>query len=302
MTAGGDLAPAGAVYDRGYRPYDGELGGRRATVLALARWSARRALGIRRSWRQKVAPWALLVIVTLPAVVNVGAKYLTRNFSREDADFDFLSYYDYVGSPLGLLLFVAISAPDILCPDRRNRVLPLIFARPLTGTDYVLTKVGTLAALIFGFGLIPHVVLFVGQMLVTNDGALRYARENGEVLWQVPLSLAFVAVYYASIAAALAAATTRRIVGAVSFLALLLVTNAIALIAREAGDGSTPWALIDFLGIPFHLRDLVFLGHINPDGPLGELEAAGSIAVAVYVLEVGAALLFLVRRYRQVQL
>lgn len=296
-----DHAAAGAVYDRGYRPYDGPLGGRRASVLALARWSARRALGIRRSWRQKVFPWSLLVVTTIPAIVNVGAKYLTRG-TADFAEFGFLSYYDYVGAPVALLLFVAVSAPDIVCPDRRNRALPLIFARPLTGTDYALTKVGTVAAIIFGFGLIPHVVLFVGQMLVVSDGALTYARENAEFLWKVPISLALVALYYASIAVALAAATTRRIVAAVSFLGLLLVTNSIALIAREAGDGSSSLALIDVLGIPFLLRDLVFLGHVNPRGPLGEIDGAGVAAVAVYVAEVGLALLYLVRRYRQVQL
>jgi hypothetical protein len=38
----------GAVYDRGYRPYDGERGGRGAARAALFRASVRRALGIRR--------------------------------------------------------------------------------------------------------------------------------------------------------------------------------------------------------------------------------------------------------------
>lgn len=302
MNDAAPASPAGAVYDRGYRPYDGALGGRGASRMALARWSIRRALGLRRSWRQKLFPWGLLVITTIPAIVNVGAKYLTRDLPVGEADFGFISYYDYVGAPVALLLFVAITAPDIVCPDRRNRVLPLIFARPLTGTDYALTKVGTIAAIIFGFGVIPHIILFVGQMLVTNDGALDYARENAEVLWQVPLSLVFVATYYAAIAVALAATTTRRIVGAVAFLGVLLVTNAIAQIAREAGDGSTPWAFVDVLGIPFHLRDLVFLGHVNPRGPIGDVAGAGAIAVAVFVAEVGAALLYLVRRYRQVQL
>ena len=44
----------GAVYDRGYRPYDGPRGGRRAAGRALFRASLRRALGLRRPWRQKV--------------------------------------------------------------------------------------------------------------------------------------------------------------------------------------------------------------------------------------------------------
>ena len=62
----------GAVYDRGYRPYTGPRGGRREATWALWRLSVRRALGLRRSWRQKVFPWTLLAITTMPAIVNVG--------------------------------------------------------------------------------------------------------------------------------------------------------------------------------------------------------------------------------------
>ena len=83
-------------------------------------------------------------------------------------------------------MFVALTAPDIMCPDRRQRVLPLLFARPLTGVDYVIAKVGAMFAILFAFSFLPQVVLFVGQMLVSDDGALRYARDNAEVIWQVP--------------------------------------------------------------------------------------------------------------------
>ena len=51
------VAGAGAVYDRGYRPYDGPRGLRGAARYALYKASIRRALGIRRSWRQKFAPF-----------------------------------------------------------------------------------------------------------------------------------------------------------------------------------------------------------------------------------------------------
>ena len=93
-------------------------------------------------------------------------------------------------------------------PDRAQRVLPLLFARPLTGVDYVLAKVGAIATIVFGFGFLPHVVLFVGQMLV-SDGALEYLTDNAAVLWQVPVSVALLALYYAAIGVALASLTDR---------------------------------------------------------------------------------------------
>jgi len=93
----------GAVYDRGYRPYDGARGRRGAATLALYKASMRRALGIRRSWRQKVAPFVLLGVVTIPAIVNVGIGYVTRNRVIVDR-IDIITYRDYVGVSSALLL------------------------------------------------------------------------------------------------------------------------------------------------------------------------------------------------------
>src|SRR5262245_34957611 len=112
----------GAVYDRGYRPYEGRRGQRGAATLALYKASIRRALGLRRSWRQKVAPFVLLGIVTIPAIVNVGIGYVTRNdvFTQGREHFEIITYREYVGVSAALLLFVALTAPDVICPDRRQ--------------------------------------------------------------------------------------------------------------------------------------------------------------------------------------
>ena len=75
----------GAVYDRGYRPYEGKRGRRGAATIALYNASVRRALGLRRSWRQKVAPFVLLAVVTIPAIVNVGIAYVGLIDSRFEA-------------------------------------------------------------------------------------------------------------------------------------------------------------------------------------------------------------------------
>lgn len=218
-------ATTGAVYDRGYRPFEGELGGRRAARLALFRASVRRAVGLRRSWKQKLFPWLLLAIATVPAVVWVGVAYITRN-TPADA-IEIITYREYVGVSTALLVFVGFAAPDVLCPDRRNRTLPLLFARPLTGTDYVLAKVGAITVLVFAFSFLPQVVLFVGQMLV-GDSALDYLTENLEVLWQVPVAAGAFSLYFAVLACAIASLTTRRLIAAAALLILLLGSSAVA--------------------------------------------------------------------------
>jgi ABC-2 type transport system permease protein len=292
----------GAVYDRGYRPYTGPRGGRREATWALWRLSVRRALGLRRSWRQKVFPWALLAITTIPAVINVGIGYAIRNDPLEIPDFEFITYREYVGVSTALLLFVALTAPDIVCPDRQRRVLPLLFSRPLTGSDYVAAKVGAIAFIVFGFGFLPQVVLFVGQMLV-SDGALRYFTDNAEVLWQVPVAVAILAVYYAAIAVALASLTDRRIVGGVAILGVALITSAVAAIIIEAaGEGGTPLAVVNVLALPLDVRDLVFLGHLSDDSGLSGVSGGGVLAVLAYLLVLGSSIAVLQRRYREVAL
>jgi ABC-2 type transport system permease protein len=294
----------GAVYDRGYRPYEGERGGRSSSRAALFRGTVRRALGIRRTWRQKVAPFVLLAIAVVPAIVNVGVKYLTRDTPA--SEIDFITYREYVGVSNTLLVFVALTCPDIMCPDRRQRVLPLLFARPLTGIDYVIAKVGAMAAILFAFSFIPQVILFLGQMLVSDDGALRYARDNAEVLWQVPAAVALLSLFYAAIGVAIASLTSRRIIAGATTIGLFLVTSITSaiLIGEDSeilfNDGSLA-ALVNVAAIPLHLRDVIFLGEVNPEWVLGGVANAGLFAAAVFVLWVGLCLATLVYRYNEVE-
>ena len=291
---------AGAVYDRGYRPYEGHRGLRGASTYALYKASIRRALGIRRSWRQKFAPFVLLAIVTIPAIVNVGIGYVTRD--RGIDRLEIITYRDYVGVSSALLLFVALVAPDVMCPDRRQRVLPLMFARPLTGVDYVIAKVGAIGSILFAFSFLPQVVLFVGNMLV-SDSAADYFTGHLDVLWKVPVTVFLLAIYYAVIGVAIASLTDRRIVAGAAVIGLFLVTSissAVIVGDFRPGHGSIA-GLINVLSLPLYLRDLVFLGHIDPSSPLAGVASGGLLAAGVYSAVLVVSLGVLLRRYRWVE-
>jgi ABC-2 type transport system permease protein len=294
-------AGEGAVYDRGYRPYEGPRGRRGAATFALYKASMRRALGIRRSWRQKVAPFVLLGVVTIPAIVNVGIGYVTRDRFLS-ARIEIITYRDYVGVSAALLLFVALVAPDVVCPDRRQHVLPLMFSRPITGVDYVLAKLGAIATIVFAFSFVPQVVLYVGNMLV-SDSALTYLRGHLDVLWKVPLAVALLAVYYAVVGVAISSLTDRRIVAGASVIGLFLVTSIASGIF--VGDyherGGSAGALVNVLALPLHLRDLVFLGHVDARSPLGGVNHGGLFAVMTYVAVLITGVVVLLRRYRWVE-
>jgi ABC-2 type transport system permease protein len=290
----------GAVYDRGYRPYDGARGRRGAATFALYKASIRRALGLRRSWRQKVAPFTLLGIVTIPAVVNVGIGYVTRDrFLTERIHI--ITYRDYVGVSAAMLLFVALVAPDVLCPDRRQHVLPLMFARPITGVDYVMAKLGAIASIVFAFSFLPQVVLFVGNMLV-SDSALGYFTGHLDVLWKVPLAVLLLAVYYAVISLAISSLTDRRIVAGASVIGLFLVTSIVSRSLVGEGDRSaSPAGFINLLRLPLYLRDLVFLGHVDFGSPLSGVSNAGLYAIIIYIAMLALGGVVLLRRYRWVE-
>jgi ABC-2 type transport system permease protein len=296
-------AESGAVYDRGYRPYEGPRGGRAAARSALYRASLRRALGLRRSWRQKVAPFVLLGIAVIPAIVNVGAKYLTRNSVA--SNINFFTYREYLGVSNALLVFVAVTAPDLFCPDRRQRVLPLYFARPLTGVDYVVARTGAIATIVFAFGFLPQVVLYVGNMLVSDQGSLGYLKGHLDVLWHVPVGVAILALYYSLIGAAIASLTQRRINAGASIIGLFLVTSVISGVL--VGDDSRPTfqgsaaGLFNLLSLPSMLRDLVFLGHIGTDFPLSGVDRGGLAAVILYLAIIGVAVAGLLWRYDEVE-
>ncbi|HVW34532.1 MAG TPA: hypothetical protein VHL53_18510 [Acidimicrobiia bacterium] len=288
--------PRGAVYDRGYRPYDGPRGGRWASVLALYRASLRRALGLRRSWRQKFLPLGLLAVVSVPAAVNVGIGYATRNSPLEG--FSFFTYREYVGVSSALLLFVAVCAPDVICPDRRQRVLPVIFARPLTGTDYVLAKLGAIFTLVFAFSILPQVLLFVGQTLVSKDGSLNYVSDHADVLWKVPVAVTALAAYYAALSLAVASLTPRRVVAGASIFGLTIISSVVAAILHDANALGGRGRLFNLLGLPLIVRALIFEGHIHRDAALSGVPGAGAVGLAAYTGVLVVAVGVLLWRYR----
>jgi ABC-2 type transport system permease protein len=198
-------APAGAIYDRGYRHYQGVREGRSRMVKALMLAGVRRTLGLRRTWKAKVVPWGLLLIALAPVVAFVGIRV-----AAGDAVQELIGYAQYLRIvSLVLLLFAATAGPELLCPDRQSNVLALYFTRPLSRSDYLLAKGAALLLVMGLIAVVPMVVLLVGNVL-TADGAMSYL---GDHLGDVPRILVaggVLTVYYSVISMAIASLTERR--------------------------------------------------------------------------------------------
>ena len=106
-----------------------------ATFTADMVDSLRGAFGLGRSTKSKIAPWLLLAICSLPALVTGIVINVTG--ARELA-FPMPNYAAFV-YPL-LILYVGGQAPASVSRDLRFRVTTLYFSRPLRRGDYVLAK------------------------------------------------------------------------------------------------------------------------------------------------------------------
>ena len=199
--------PAGTIYDRGYRHYEGPREGRGRRVRAIAVAGVRRVLGLKRNWKTKVVPWGLLALAFGPVLAFIGVRVLFA----EAAD-EFFTYAQYLRIVAGLLLlFAATAGPELLCPDRRQNVLALIFTRPVTRADYLLAKLAALLAVVGLIAVVPLVVLFLGNTL-TAESAATYLRENLDDLGEILIAGTALTVFYSVVALAAASLTDRRAV------------------------------------------------------------------------------------------
>ena len=290
--------PAGTIYDRGYRHYEGPREGRGRRVRAIALAGVRRVLGLKRNWKTKVVPWGLLVLAFGPVFAFIGARVLIG-----EAVGDFASYADYLGIVAGLLLlFAATAGPELLCPDRRQNVLALIFTRPVTRSDYLLAKLAALLAVVGLIALVPLVVLYAGNA-VTAESAATYLREHLDDLGRILLAGAVLTVFYSVTALAAASLTDRRAVATASLLGVFLGSTALANILYFTADfdGRRWLSFLSLSALPGHFVDWLFGEGFDP-GSMAEQAGFGGpaylAAMAVVTAVAGAVLVWRVVRLR----
>ena len=219
-------------------------------------------------------------------------------------DFEFITYREYVGVSTTLLLFVALTAPDVICPDRRNRVLPLIFARPLDGRDYVFVKLGAIFAIVFGFAFIPHVVLFVGQMLVIATAPSTTSARTPRCCGRCRSPCRSWPCTTPRSGSRWRRLSTRRVVGGVAFLGVVFVTLDRRRRPRR-GERRGPVVVGGReRARPAALRSATSSSSATstPRGRWPASTAPGSSPSSSRCAVIGACIAYLLRRYRQVEL
>ena len=285
----------GAIYDLGYRGYDGPRLGRRAAIGTLFWASLRAAFGLGRSGRSKVVPWGLSAIMIVPAGV-AGAIQAIAPGGLSPFNYD---NYLWDLQPI-LTLFVAAQAPELVSSDQRNHVLSLYFRHALARSDYALAKLGALAAALFILALAPLLVIFFATILASPDIIATF----GDQLGNVPQIIGAPLIYGVALAAlgmAIASFTPRRAYATGAIIAVYLVTGAVGGILSEAGRGrlSLVAPLLNPLVLIDGTRDWL-LGNSIPDSPVSradlDLSVFGALTAVLTLIAVGAVLW----RYRRI--
>ncbi len=318
------------VFDLGYQRYTGPREGRSRARLALFENGVRTVLGIGRGGRAKILPVGLFLAVMTPAVVFVTILAFLDPLAGDDAA-DFIpgpaDYYSLVS--VVLIIFGAIMAPELLCPDRRDNVLPLYLVRPLTSNDYLIARFLAFFVIVLALVYAGQIVLQAGLILTAND-QVEYLRENWLDLPRILLMGVLIAAFISMGPLAVAAFTTRRAYAAAFVIAAWLLLNSIsdgltfqectsttitqdgALTSnteectRPAGDLAPYIGLLHLGGVTDNINNMVFDISLEPGegapSSVAVSELHDAFPVGVYMLWVGIPALLLWHRYRRIRL
>ncbi len=279
------MTSTGTVFDTGYQTYAGAREGRGRSRLAIYKDGVRVALGLGRGGRAKILPFFFIgVLAVIGAVMAIVAGAVEKLGGAGTAqEMGLPSHTDYYGiASMIVFVFAAVVAPELLCRDRRDGVMSLYLVRPITGTDYNVSRwLAFFSVMLFALWL-PQVILFFGLSMGSTD-PVKYLGEHWLDVPRFATSGAAMAAYATTIAMLTASFTTRRAYASVFLVGLLVISVPFTLgVAREMGGTLGQWiSMFSLTDIPVHVNDVIFndTSEMTEDSPAREL---GSTILVVW--------------------
>ena len=296
-------ARGGTVFDIGYQRYTGVREGRGRARRALFKDAVRIALGLGRGPRAKVLPFFFIGLLSaIGLVMAIVAGAVNRMGGPGAADRAGVpSHVDYYGiASIIMFVFAAVVAPELLCRDRREGTVNLYLVRPLTGTDYIVSRWAAFFSVITAAAWLPQLVLFLGR--AGGDAApLVYVQQSWLDIPRFLLAGLAMAAYTTTIALLTASFTTRRAYASVFLIGLFMITTPFtAGLAQELDGAAGQWlSMLNLTNIPLHVNDLLFgkLSGMTEEAPARHLP--GSVRVGWFFLWTLVPAVVLWARYRR---
>lgn len=269
----------GTVFDIGYQRYTGKREGRQRARTAIFKDGLRTAFGLGRGGRAKVLPFffigVLTVIALVMALIAGAAERLGGPGTAEKAHLP--THADYYGiASIIMFVFAALVGPELLCRDRRDGVINLYLVRPLTGSDYIISRWTAFLAVMTAAAWLPQVILFLG-LSMGDPKPMEYLGHHWQDVPKFLLAGFGMAAYATTLALLTASFTTRRAYASVFLVGLFIITVPFTVgLASEIGGTAGQWiSMFNLTNIPVHVNDLIF-GHVSEvtrDAPARKLAA-----------------------------
>ena len=277
----------GTVFDIGYQRYTGQREGRQRARIAIFKDGLRAAFGFGRGGRAKVLPWffvgVLSAIALVMAIVAGAANRLGGPGTADKANLP--SHADFYGiASIIMFVFAALVGPELLCRDRRDGVINLYLVRPLTGSDYIVSRWAAFLAVMTAAAWLPQFIIFFG-LSMGDPKPIGYLAQHWQDIPRFLLAGLVMATYAATVALLAASFTTRRAYASVFLVGLFVITAPFTVgLAHEIGGKAGQWiSMFNLTNIPVHVNDLIFneVSQVTRDAPARKL--AAWIRVAWYL-------------------
>jgi ABC-2 type transport system permease protein len=263
----------GTVFDIGYQSYTGIREGRGRARKAVYKDGLRAALGLGRGARAKILPWffvfVLSAIATVMAIVAGAADRIGGAGTADKMNLPSHSDYNGIASII-MFVFAAIVGPELLCRDKRDGVINLYLVRPLTGSDYIVSRWAAFMTVMTAAAWLPQVILFLGLCGGDPKPAVYFAAHWLDIPRFLLAGLAM-AAYTTTLALLTASFTSRRAYASVFLVGLFIITTPFTIgLAQEVSGVAGQWiSMFNLSNIPVHVNDIIFgeISEVTSEAP-----------------------------------
>ncbi|HVX29482.1 MAG TPA: ABC transporter permease subunit [Nitrolancea sp.] len=287
LAGGPPNQPEAEIFDRGYRHYDGPREGRRHAIQALIIYSIKRGLGIKKRWTAKIIPILIYAFAFFPVLIIIGIRAFAGDAA---ASLSYLSLYGAIS--VIMVVFAAATAPEMLCDDRRQRVLPLYFSRAISRGDYLLAKIVGLGILMGTVALLPAFILFLGSTFLAKSPVTYFFDHIADLLRILAVGT-LLAFLFASIGLLIAAFTERKSIAAAVYIGAVLLVAGFANALFNAINASWHryFVLADIGSVSDGITSWIFGIPLDQDSMAGKANLNGAwylVTVAIVVVACAA--------------
>ena len=240
---------AAAIFDQGYRAYEGPRAGVSNAMRAVAWSTTQRALGLRRKFRFKVVPLITIFIAYVPALVFMGLAILLPTELAGELVQDYAGYFGLI--TVTMILLSAFVVPEVMGSDRRTGMFGLYMASPLTRWHYVAAKAGSIVAVLSLVTLVPVIFLMIGYSFleIGPDGMV----DGLEVLGKILVSGFVLSIFFALLGMAASTLTNRPLFASAGIVMAIVASEAFANIVVDQTEAPEWIRALGLLAMPLEV-------------------------------------------------